>query len=129
MRILFWLTICLTVALAAPLHADPVPLEGNWSGSGTVQQTDGPAAKLRCRINYKRETDKVFRLEAKCATTSNQINQTGELLKVNPGVYVGEFYIASYDVAGRIRVVIEGSVQTMTFKSSRAHGELTLEKS
>lgn len=129
MRILFWLIICPTVVLVAPLHADPVPLEGDWNGTGTVQQTDGPAAKLRCRINYKRETDTVFRLEAKCATTSHQINQTGQLLKVNPGVYVGEFYIASYDVAGRIRVVIEGSVQTMTFKSSRAHGELTLEKS
>lgn len=129
MRILFWLTIFLTAALVAPLHADPVPLEGDWKGSGTVEPAEGPAEKVRCRINYKRETDKVFRLDAKCATTSNQINQTGELLKVNPGVYVGEFYIASYDIAGRIRVVIEGSVQTMTFKSSRGHGRLTLEKS
>jgi len=129
MKTLSWLTIFLSVALAAPVRADPVPLEGNWSGSGTVQQTHGTAEKLRCRINYKRETDKVFSLVAKCATTSNKINQTGELLKVNPGLYVGEFYIASYDIGGRIRVVIEGTVQTMTFKSSRAHGQLTLEKS
>jgi hypothetical protein len=129
MKTLFCLTILLSAALVLPVCADPVSLEGNWSGSGTVQQTQGPAEKLRCRINYKRETDKVFSLRAKCATTSNQINQTGELLKINAGLYVGEFYIASYDIGGRIRIVIEGTVQTMTFKSSRAHGQLTLKKS
>jgi hypothetical protein len=106
-----------------------VPLEGNWSGSGTVQQTEGAPEKVSCRINYKRETDKVFRVAAKCATTAHQINQSGQLLMVGPGVYVGEFQIPSYDIAGRIRVVVEGSAQTMTFKSSRAQGSLTLTKS
>ena len=129
MRILFWLTSLLTAALLSPLHAAPVPLEGNWSGSGTVQQTEGAPEKVSCRINYMRETDKVFRVAAKCATTSHQINQSGQLLMVNPGVYVGEFHIPSYDIAGRIRVVVEGSAQTMTFKSSRGHGSLTLKKS
>lgn len=128
MRILLWLSALAASALLAPLHAAPLPLEGNWSGSGTVQPTEGAAEKVACRVNYKRETDKVFRVEAKCATTSYQINQTGQLLMVNTGVYVGEFYIASYDIAGRIRVVVEDSIQTMTFKSSRAHGELTLKK-
>jgi hypothetical protein len=130
MRILFWLIILLPViALIAPLHAAPTPLEGTWSGSGTMQQVDGPPQKLMCRINYKRETDKVFRLAAKCVTVSSTINQTGQLLKVNPGVYVGEFYAASYDVSGRIRVVIDDRVQTMTFKSPQAQGSVTLTKS
>jgi len=93
-----------------------------------MQRTDGPLEKLKCRIRYKRETDKVFHLDAKCATTSLKIDQVGQLLRVNPGVYVGEFYIASYDVGGRIRVIVEDEVQTMTFKSSRAEGTLTLEK-
>jgi hypothetical protein len=129
MRILFWLTTLLSVALVAPLHAAPTPLEGTWSGTGTMQQMDGPPQKLRCRIDYTRETDKVYRLAAKCVTVSSTINQTGQLLKVNPGVYVGEFYVASYDVSGRIRVVIEDTVQTMTFKSSQAQGSVTLTKS
>lgn len=115
--------------LLSPLHAVPLPLEGNWSGSGTVQQTEGKPEKVSCRVNYTRETEKVFRVAAKCATTSNKIDQTGQLLMVNPGIYVGEFYIPSYDIGGRVRIVIEGSVQTMTFKSARGHGQLTLKKS
>ncbi len=129
MRILFWLTVVLSVAVLSPLNAAPLPLEGTWNGSGTMQQMDGPPQKLTCRVSYTRETDKVFRLAAKCVTISTAINQTGQLLKVKPGVYVGEFHVASYDISGRIRVVIEGAVQTMTFKSSRANGSVTLTKS
>jgi hypothetical protein len=129
MRILFWLTVLLSVTFVAPLHADPTPLEGTWSGSGTMQRMDDPPQKLTCRINYRRETDKVFRVAAKCVTISSTINQTGQLLKVNPGVYVGEFYVASYDISGRLRVVIDDTVQTMTFKSLRAQGTVTLTKS
>jgi hypothetical protein len=129
MRILFWLTVLLSVAFVAPLHADPTPLEGTWSGSGTMQQMDDPPQKLTCRVKYERETDKVFRLAAKCVTISSTVNQTGQLLKVNPGVYVGEFHVASYDISGRIRIVIDGTVQTMTFKSSLAQGTVTLTKS
>ncbi|MEM7193018.1 MAG: hypothetical protein AAF405_09205 [Pseudomonadota bacterium] len=115
--------------VAPPLHAEPTPLEGSWSGSGTMQPVDRPTQKLTCRVNYQRETDKVFKFSAKCVTVSTAINQTGELLNVNPGVYVGEFNIASYDVSGRVRVVIADGVQTMTFKSTRASGSLTLTKS
>jgi hypothetical protein len=129
MRILFWLTVLLSVAFIAPLHADPTPLEGTWRGSGTMQQMDDPPQKLTCRIKYSRETAKVFRVVAKCVTISSTINQTGQLLKVNPGVYVGEFHVAAYGLSGRIRVVIDGATQTMSFKSSRAKGTVTLTKS
>ncbi|MDJ0513890.1 MAG: hypothetical protein QNJ62_10670 [Methyloceanibacter sp.] len=131
MRRLFflWLVLILTVATISPLAAEPAALQGTWNGSGTMQAMDKAPQKLTCRINYKRETDKVFKLAAKCATISTAINQTGQLLKVNPGVYVGEFHVASYDISGRVRVVIQGEVQTMSFKSSRANGTVTLKKS
>ena len=129
MRILFGLTVLLSVAFVAPLHADPTPLEGTWSGSGTMQRMEDPPQKLTCRVKYVRETDKVFRLAAKCVTISSAVNQTGQLLRVNAGVYVGDFHVASYDISGRIRVVINDTVQTMTFKSSLAKGTVTLTKS
>jgi hypothetical protein len=94
-----------------------------------MQAMDNPPQKLTCRIKYKRETDKVYKLAAKCVTISTAINQTGKLLKVNPGVYVGEFQVATYDISGRVRVTINGGVQTMSFKSSRASGSVTLTKS
>lgn len=129
MRSLFSLCAILYVAMISPLQAEPAPLEGTWSGSGTMQAMDNPPQKLTCRIKYKRETDKVFKLAAKCVTISTAINQTGQLLKVNPGVYVGEFHVASYDISGRVRIVIDGNRQTMSFKSSRANGTVTLAKS
>jgi hypothetical protein len=129
MRNLFSLCAILVLATISPLQAEPLPLEGTWNGSGTMQAMDNPPQKLTCRINYKRETEKVFKLAAKCVTISTAINQTGQLLKVNPGVYVGEFHVASYDISGRVRIVIDGDVQTMSFKSSRANGTVTLAKS
>ncbi|MEJ2517256.1 MAG: hypothetical protein P8Y82_04510 [Methyloceanibacter sp.] len=129
MRNLFSLCAILVLASISPLQAEPLPLEGTWNGSGTMQAMDNPPQKLTCRINYKRETEKVFKLAAKCVTISTAINQTGQLLKVNPGVYVGEFHVASYDISGRVRIVIDGDVQTMSFKSSRANGTVTLAKS
>ncbi len=129
MRNLFSLCAILVLATISPLQAEPLPLEGTWNGSGTMQAMDNPPQKLTCRINYKRETEKVFKLAAKCVTISTAINQTGQLLKVNPGVYVGEFHVASYDISGRVRIVIDGDVQTMSFKSARANGTVTLAKS
>jgi hypothetical protein len=129
MRNLFSLCAILVLATISPLQAEPLSLEGTWNGSGTMQAMDNPPQKLTCRINYKRETEKVFKLAAKCVTISTAINQTGQLLKVNPGVYVGEFHVASYDISGRVRIVIDGDVQTMSFKSSRANGTVTLAKS
>ena len=129
MRNLFSLCAILFLATISPLQAEPLALEGTWSGSGTMQAMDNPPQKLTCRIKYKRETEKVFKLAAKCVTISTAINQTGQLLKVNPGDYVGEFHVASYDISGRVRIVIDGDVQTMSFKSSRANGTVTLAKS
>ncbi len=129
MRHLFLLLVLVFVATVSPLHAEPASLEGTWSGSGTMQAMDRPPQKLTCRINYKRETDKVYRLAARCVTVSTSINQTAQLLKVNPGVYTGQFQIASYDISGRVRVVVNGNAQTMSFKSSRANGTVNLKKS
>ena len=129
MRGLFSLCLVVFIATVSPLRAEPAPLEGTWSGSGTMEAMGRPAQKLNSRINYRRETEKLFKLAAKCATISTAVNQTGPLLMVNPGVYVGEFHVASFDISGRVRVVVNGSVQTMSFKSSRASGTVTLSKS
>lgn len=129
MRHLFFLFLIMGTAMVSPLRAEPAPLEGTWNGSGTMQAMDRPPQKLTCRINYKRETDKVFSLAARCVTVSTSINQTAQLLKVNPGVYTGKFQIASYDISGRVRVVVSGNAQTMSFQSSRANGTVNLKKS
>ncbi len=121
------------MALVAPLMmiapnnaASAAVLAGEWSGEGTVTQTEGPTEKVRCRVSYKQEAAKVYDVQAQCASTSKKMKQTGELLEVRPGVFTGSFNLPQYDVSGRVRVVIEGETQTVTFKSPRGEGQVTL---
>lgn len=123
------------LALLAPLvMLAPAPasaataLAGEWSGEGTVTQTEGPTEKVRCRVSYKQESAKVYGVTAQCASTSQMTKQIGELLEVRPGVYTGEFNLTQYDVTGRVRVVVDGETQTVTFKSPRGEGEVILSR-
>jgi hypothetical protein len=123
------------LALLAPLvMLAPAPasaataLAGEWSGEGTVTQTEGATEKVRCRVSYKQESAKVYGVTAQCASTSQMTKQIGELLEVRPGVYTGEFNLTQYDVSGRVRVVVDGETQTVTFKSPRGEGEVILNR-
>lgn len=122
-------TVLASIAAIGPVAAREItPLAGEWYGEGTVTQNKGATEEVRCLINYKKESAKVYGVTAKCASTTKQMNQTGELLEVTPGVFVGEFNIQKFDISGRVRVVIEEDTQTVTFKSSRGEGEMTLTK-
>ncbi|WP_069436929.1 hypothetical protein [Methyloceanibacter methanicus] len=128
----------LGLALLAPLVTfapttamSATALAGEWSGEGTVTKTEGPTEKVRCRVSYRQESAKIFGVVAQCASTSNKMKQTGELLEVRPGVYTGEFKLMEYDVSGRVRVVIDGEdseTQTVTFKSRKGEGEVILKR-
>lgn len=103
-------------------------LDGVWSGSGEVNPKDGDRETVRCRVQYKQESEKVFGVTATCATRSRKIQQTGKVLKATASTYVGDFYNQSYDVSGRVRVVLNGATQTVTFRSARGTGSVSLRK-
>lgn len=129
MRARISLLLLAMLALVLSLEkAGAASLEGVWSGSGVVNPKDGQREKVRCRISYGRESENVFSVSATCATASVKFRQTGKLLKVNPTRYVGDFHNPEYDVSGRVRVIVRGSVQTVTFKSARGSGSVTLTK-
>ncbi|MDJ0512590.1 MAG: hypothetical protein QNJ62_04000 [Methyloceanibacter sp.] len=126
-RALFALALVAPIAVLAPTTAASAAiLAGEWSGEGTVTQTEGPTEKVRCRVSYRQESAKVYGVEAQCASTSKKMRQTGELLEVRPGVFTGSFNLPQYDVSGRVRVVLDGETQTVTFKSPRGEGQVTL---
>lgn len=127
-RISLLLLAPLALALCLEPAASATSLDGVWSGSGVVNPKDGPREKVRCRLSYRRESEKVFGLTATCATRSSKVHQTGKLLKVGPTSYVGDFYNPSYDVSGRVRVVVRDSVQTVSFHSAKGSGRVTLRK-
>ncbi len=114
------------LALSGPAVA--AALEGTWSGGGHVKPTSGTREKLRCKITYRKRSSKVFSVRAVCATASVKINQTGEVLMVTPNRYVGDFYNPEFDVSGRVRVILRGSRQTVTFSGARGRGTVTLSK-
>ena len=129
MRKLFLaLPVLLATLAGSSLTAHAGPIDGTWSGSGYVQVTDGKREKVRCRVTYSRQTDKVFSVKATCASPSNKIYQTGEVLKVGNDRYVGDFYNNQFDISGRVRVSVSGSSQTVSFKSASGHGSMSLSK-
>jgi len=116
------------VMLAPATASAATALAGQWSGEGTVKQSEGATEKVRCRVSYKQESAKVYGVTAQCASTSQMTKQIGELLEVRPGVYTGEFNLTQYDVSGRVRVVVDGETQTVTFKSPKGEGEVVLNR-
>ncbi len=101
-------------------------LEGSWRGSGYVSPTSGARENVRCRVRYSQQASKVYSVSATCATASTTIIQTGEVLEVSGGRYVGDFYNPQFDVSGRVRVQMSGDHQTVTFSGGRGRGSLSL---
>jgi len=116
------------IQLSFPNPSHAASIEGRWSGRGFVKPVDGPREKVRCRITYSKVSKKLFAVRASCATTSTKISQTGEVLKVSPSRYAGDFYNKDYDVSGRVRVKLSGSSQTVSFSSVRGYGRVTLRR-
>lgn len=125
---LFRFSILAGVAMcwAAPGWAGE--LAGTWNGSGYVSPAYGKRENVRCRITYNRHTPKVFSVSAVCASPSAKVHQTGEVLMVNPNLYVGDFYNPQFDVSGRVRVRLSGSRQTVTFSGARGSGSISLSR-
>lgn len=122
------------IGILAGLHGLQAPqavaqtLNGSWTGSGFVKPTSGQREKVRCRVRYSKQSAKVYGVSARCASASTTLNQTGELLKVRPNLFVGDFYNAQFDFRGRIRVVISGKSQRVTLSGDGASGSLRLRK-
>ena len=119
------LAVLLTVSVTA---ASAAPLEGVWVGGGHARPTSGKRERLRCRITYSRMSSKIYNVVAICATTAAKIRQTGELVKVRPGLYVGDFNNRDYDISGRVRVITKGRRQSVSFSSDAGKGSLSLRK-
>ena len=103
-------------------------LDGAWSGSGFVKPNSGQREKVRCRVRYSKQGAKVYGVTARCASASTTLHQTGEVLKIRPNLFVGDFYNAQFDFRGRIRVVVSGKSQRVTLSGNGASGSLRLRK-
>ena len=120
-------TISLMVGpFAMSTHA--AVLSGTWVGNGYVEPSEGARERVRCRVTYSPRGTKIVGVEARCASASATIRQTGELVKVNDSRYVGDFSNVQFNISGRVRVIIDGGTQTVTFSSASGGGQMTLRR-
>jgi len=123
------LWFCLAIMLfwtAHPVQAGS--LEGSWSGGGFLKPNSGQQENVKCRVRYDQQTEKVFGVIATCATASAKIQQTGTLSKVSDDRYIGDFYNGQFDISGRVRVILDGARQIITFSSPSGTGRMELRK-
>ncbi|MEZ5925672.1 MAG: hypothetical protein R3D57_14930 [Hyphomicrobiaceae bacterium] len=117
-----------TLALsAAPVGAASI-LEGTWSGTGYVQPRDGQRERVTCKVVYRQLNPTVHSVKATCATASMKIIQTGELSTVREGRYIGDLANLQYKIFGRVRVIVQGNNQNVTFTSEAGEGTLALKR-
>ena len=109
-------------------YAQNVSLEGNWSGGGYLKPNNGEREIVRCRVKYIKYTEKLYEADGKCAHTSGTIYQSGQLTRVSATRFAGDLFNSQYKVSGKVRVVIKGKKQTVTFLSSKGSGKLSLRK-
>lgn len=112
----------------AGVFAQGGSLEGSWTGGGYAEVTSGQRENVSCRVRYIRESADVFGVSAVCASKSVKLTQTGSVSRVAANRYIGDLYNAEYDVAGRVRIVVSGSSQSVTMTSKRGSGSLTLSR-
>ena len=128
MRILAAFLMVFSVLSINVITAHAASLEGKWRGTGFVKPNNGKREKIRCRISYNKETDKVYSVTGVCASAAGKATQSGSLLKVRKNRFKGDFRNAAHDVSGRMEVNLRGKRQTVTLRSSRGYAKIRLRK-
>jgi hypothetical protein len=127
-RLRLWLAAFALSVMAPSLALAASMLEGTWTGGGYVQPANGERERVTCKVVYRQISDKLHSVTATCATASMKIVQTGELTTVREDRYIGDFANIDYKVFGRVRVVVKGNSQNVTFSSEVGTGTLALKR-
>jgi hypothetical protein len=103
-------------------------LAGAWSGSGWVSFASGTKERARCRALYSRVGGNSYQLSATCATASGTASQTATVYQVSPNRFRGSFHNVEYNVSGTIRILVQGSSQSVTLAGDSGSASLNLSR-
>lgn len=124
--------ICIaTVAAAAlfnPHTASAAPLQGAWSGGGTIVLKGGARERVRCRVSYSKGSGRAYSFNATCSSTAGAFSQSGTVIRKGSNSYSGRAYNSNYDVTGRVNISVRGKKQTVTLRSPKGSGSLSLRR-
>jgi len=126
-RCVLGLFVACGVALAGPVaSAEPGGLDGAWRGSGKVAFSSGQSERVTCRANYSRRSEKLYSVNATCATAAGKVTQSASLQKVGNNTFRGSFSNPEHGVTGTMYVVLKGSKQSVRLSSNGGTASLTL---
>lgn len=103
-------------------------LAGSWSGSGWVSFSNGKRERARCHAHYSPNGGKSYSLNATCATSSGKASQSATVYEVSRNRFRGTFHNTEYNVSGSIRVVLNGSSQSVTLSGDSNSAALSLSR-
>ena len=115
-------------AIGPVTAAEPVNLEGSWSGSGTVTFPSGGTEAARCRASFRRNSADSFSMDALCATPSGKVAQTAQLQRTSGNRFNGAFQNAEYGISGEIDIVVRGNSLNAALNGGGASASLKLSK-
>lgn len=117
------------VALGAGASgAEPVNIEGRWSGGGTVSFASGSNEKARCNVTYRRNSAYSYSASAVCATASGRVAQTARLSRSSDTTFEGSFHNSEYGVSGSVYISVRGGTQYVKLSSDSGSASLKLSR-
>lgn len=101
-------------------------LEGQWSGNGTIDLSDGAQEPIRCRAAYDvLDQQNKMQFDIRCASQSYNFEIRASA-NYNAGAVTGSWSEATRNAAGTISGKVDGDRFEITAKSSSFTASLTL---
>ena len=116
------------ISSSAALAASPASISGDWAGSGLFKLKSGNKERVRCRVKYGRIAGQDFSLNARCATSGTNIDQTGKLTRVSKGRYVGNVHNEQFNVSAKIVVTVSGTHQDVSISGNEGSAQIRLKR-
>lgn len=116
--------------LASPAAhaASPASISGDWAGTGTFKLKSGNQERVRCRVKYGRIAGQDFSLNARCATSGTNIDQTGKLTRVSKSRYVGNVHNEQFNVSAKIVITVSGTHQDVSISGNEGSAKIRLKR-
>ena len=118
----------LQVASLAAQAASPASISGDWAGTGTFKLKSGNKERVRCRVKYGRIAGQDFSLNARCATSGTNIDQTGKLTRVSKSRYVGNVHNEQFNVSAKIVITVSGTHQDVSISGNEGSAKIRLKR-
>lgn len=113
-------------ASVSPSPASAQSILGSWSGGGTIIFPSGETERARCRATFRNTGGGGVAMTGICATASVRVSQSATLSRLTANTYSGEFYNTEYNIAGSIRIRLQGNRINASLSGGGASAQFVL---